>query len=404
MVFFLQSSIPGYFGIGSIESYSSKAYQLLIVFGLTAYFFRVLLENKIRLLVVDKYLFLLIVFFLLSGLSSTYYSPLRMFVGTFDIVKYLSLILVLRAVAIEEEVVEKIINIFTSIMVFAVYVAIIQQLLAQLNIYQITPTIKGFIYETPSIFGHTGFGMLCGLLFAVLFYKPDKSSYEKRAMLLAALGVVLTTSRMAYLFLITFFVINFLRAGKIKSMLAPVIIGIVLVVFVGFWKNFYDEAHYMSSNPDQLLRTYSMDRGIAIARDHPLLGTGPGTYGAVVSFLTKSPVYGDYMFSKKWYAFCSKFNSIDNFIPQLIAEGGAIGAFLFFLFWLKTSKYLALQTNRFSWFGKALSVSLICIIPMFFGSGLNLQIVTFFLWSLIGVYISYSRMANNRLKQVLITA
>jgi len=364
--------------------------EFIIISGLVIYSIMILMQRRVAILEIDKYLLLLTVFFIFSGLLSNYFSYTRISLGTFDIVKNLSLILVFRFATIDDTELNMAIGFFIRIMFFATIIAIVQEILTISGIHQVLTDYKGWLYAATSFIGHTVFGLLSCLLFSILFFKPSKTSFEQKAFILSIIGIIISGSRMSYIFFALFLLIHLIKSHKLDKKVFQFLIFIFLILAMGFWKHFYYEIMLFIKSPVSLLRTHGFERGIAIFMDNPILGMGPGTYGGMVSFLTNSPSYAIYNFSSHWFSYCKGFRSIDNFFPQLIAEGGIIGTAIFFIFWFKVSHFLFSQKHDFSWLGNALGMSLLCILPILFGSGLNLQIITFMLWSLIGMFIAYS--------------
>jgi O-antigen ligase len=72
-------------------------------------------------------------------------------------------------------------------------------------------------------------------------------------------------------------------------------------------------------------RGYALVKSLEIWKDHPLMGSGPGTYGGVVSLIYNSSIYDQYNFESRWFNFMQGPRSLDQFWPQCLAEMGIVG-------------------------------------------------------------------------------
>lgn len=117
-------------------------------------------------------------------------------------------------------------------------------------------------------------------------------------------------------------------------------------------------------------RLFFLMKGIEIFKDHPILGTGFGTYGSAASMNWEPPIYEEYGLPYGFYA--------DNEYIKDLVETGLIGVILFGAFLL--SILYAYRTRHFA--------VLFCIAVGWFGLFYNVfevQIVAYLLWLLLGI-------------------
>lgn len=117
-------------------------------------------------------------------------------------------------------------------------------------------------------------------------------------------------------------------------------------------------------------RLFFLKKGIQIWKDNVLMGTGFGTYGSAASMGWRPPLYERYGLTYGFYA--------DNEYIKDLVETGIVGLCLFFVFWISI-----LWNNRKNSF----NILMCCMVGCFglFYNVFEVQIVTFLLWSYLGV-------------------
>lgn len=124
----------------------------------------------------------------------------------------------------------------------------------------------------------------------------------------------------------------------------------------------------VQSNADG--RLYFVKTGLKVFKDYPILGTGFGTYGSAASMGWEPPLYEEYGLPYGFYS--------DNEYIKDLVETGIIGVLLLIAFCV--SILYSYRKNIFSIF--------FCIIIGWFGlfyNVLEVQIVAFLFWSILGV-------------------
>ncbi len=125
----------------------------------------------------------------------------------------------------------------------------------------------------------------------------------------------------------------------------------------------FDEKIITSSQSNG--RLYGIKKGLEIVKDHPIFGTGFGTYGSSASLICGSPIYKEYDIEDNFYA--------DNEYIKIFVEGGILGLFAFVAFLASV-----LYTYR-----RSLFKILVCVIMGGLGLFYNIfevQILSFLFW------------------------
>lgn len=201
---------------------------------------------------------------------------------------------------------------------------------------------------------------LCIVFFLVIFFRQRFSWHTYAGLILIAGTVVLTYSRGSLLaFAIGLLVVSFLR--KNWRMVGRTVLAFAVAVML-----IYLPAKAMSGltsdGPEQSVeeiadsdsmrfnlfverflemfsgetieksatdgRIYIVLKGVEIFLDHPVIGTGLGTYGDTASLFYKSPIYEAYDIKDGLYT--------DNQYVQILVETGIVGALLVLLFFWRT--------------------------------------------------------------------
>ena len=119
-------------------------------------------------------------------------------------------------------------------------------------------------------------------------------------------------------------------------------------------------------------RLHYLLKGIEIFKNHPILGTGFGTYGSAASLNWNPPIYEKYNLTYGFY-------SDNEYIKELVETGvlgvGLLCAFFFLIFFEnKSNKIIVLLLLSLSWLGLFYNV-------------LEVQIVAFLFWLMLGLNV-----------------
>jgi len=178
--------------------------------------------------------------------------------------------------------------------------------------------------------------------------------------------ILLTMSRSALIFLLIYLIFEFLTNKKtlkykIINNIIPIILSVIIVLTSNYLKNIIDYSNtrqnttddeiqevlddkyesvegsnsitdrFNEINNDRVIesskyngRLYSINKGLEIFKDYPIIGTGFGSYGSSASLIIQSKIYNDYNIPDKFYA--------DNDYIKVLVETGAIGFCIYILF------------------------------------------------------------------------
>jgi O-antigen ligase len=128
---------------------------------------------------------------------------------------------------------------------------------------------------------------------------------------------------------------------------------------------------------NESLRIQVKQKAWAVLKDYPITGSGPGTFGGVVSFKYGSALFKKYKINKWHFSYMKKFGSLDQFWPQILAELGVIGTAIFILLlavlmivFVRAGKMASSTAQRGLFLGSAVATVYICI--YLFSCGLNM--------------------------------
>jgi hypothetical protein len=291
------------------------------------------------------YIFFTLFTFCLSGLLSMIYNEIpiqQAFLGIFDYIKNFLPIILLPAIPFSRMDLNKLYSLLLKLAIFLVLIGILQEILWILNIsvpYLGEPIENRFgFWRVPSLLGHPNLLGLYSILFFVLNYSLCPKLNRVNLLLLA--GILLSGSKfiwgatLVFLFIFALRKIHFsLRIKAKKLILCLTCLTIILMISPYLYQKSLQDfsPHYY--------RGYALKKSLEIWNDHLMLGSGPGTYGGVVSLMYNSSVYDQYNFESRWFDFMQGPRSLDQFWPQCLAEMGILGFISFatlilLLFWL----------------------------------------------------------------------
>jgi putative inorganic carbon (hco3(-)) transporter len=251
---------------------------------------------------------------------------------------------------------------------------------------------------------------------AVLFLLEFSKGKERKwlyAFLSLFTGVLLLTYSRGTWIAIAVGIIVYLIASKHWKILKPLvisgIIGLVLVYLpvnagVGFFQSIGGEGgsdhgsggignRFKETFDDENLelmsqsgRFFYIKKGFEVFKDHPVTGTGFGTFGGSATLSYGSPIYDEYGIRSDIYG--GKYFYSDNQYIQVIAETGAIGVVLF-------AAFLLLMLGLF-WKHRKEGAFPKLMIALWFATGVSgmyyniweLKLYTMFFFIILGAYAS----------------
>ncbi|MBN2400243.1 MAG: O-antigen ligase family protein [Candidatus Aminicenantes bacterium] len=196
------------------------------------------------------------------------------------------------------------------------------------------------LLRTPSLTIHPNlFGLFT--LLVLTYYLFTKRKVNPLVFLALYGGIFFCLSRIVGLSFIVLAGIQFLRGRK--WMVFPTI---PLAIFLFLMGSYFDSNVIKSKNPRMAtyfgvqthytpqmssIRSQLREKALAVFNDHPVAGSGPGTFGGIVSFKYRPELFKKYKVIQWQYDSLKKFGSLDQFWPQLLAELGVVGTSIFVL-------------------------------------------------------------------------
>ena len=188
------------------------------------------------------------------------------------------------------------------------------------------------VSSATSIFAHHGtFGSLmgAGMALSIGLKFGTKNNKWLYITCVLSLGLIASTVRRSIIGIIlgTLFVMLFYRKFRIPKKYTYYFLGIITlasIIFSGRFSNMIEgteEEYGTNIHP----RYYLYYGAYEIAKEKPLLGEGPGTYGSYVSIIKDSKIYQKYKIS------VLDQHKADTFWPMILGEYGILGTIAFSL-------------------------------------------------------------------------
>ncbi|MBI5099729.1 MAG: O-antigen ligase family protein [Nitrospirae bacterium] len=249
------------------------------------------------------------------------------------------------------------------------------------------------IFRTQSLTYHAYILGLFNLLILTIYFYTEKRVKIKTVIPLLS-GVLLSVTRMALGGLIF---VTLMQIGKRSKLfiLLLLIISIFALTRINTNNNFNMPAILNLSLPKNEesvnindIRMYTRYKAVAIWKEHPFIGVGPGMFGGIVSFKYNSHIYEEYNFIQMGWL--KQIRSIEQFWFQILAEMGVIGSLLFInLIIILLITLYKLREQDMSQDMKNLLLALIVFIPCILiytiGSGINIAPVLFTYCAFVGI-------------------
>ncbi|PIC64447.1 polymerase [Sporosarcina sp. P13] len=266
------------------------------------------------------------------------------------------------------------------------------------------------------------FGIV-GLIYLQHIYKDNKYKWTFRVLLVLFLGIlVLTYSRGTWISALIFGVVFIVMTRKWYLLKRLVVAGVTSIILIYYPVNFAVQYVQELSVEDKVQtpttgsiggrfgetfdeknlalmtesgRFFYIRKGFEIFSDHPVTGTGFGSFGGSATLSYGSPIYDHYGISSDIYG--GKYFYSDNQYIQVITETGVIGVLIFALFLLSMlwSFWKARKTN----FGAFM-------IALWFSTGVSgmyyniweLKMYTLFYFILLGAFVAFSKLQEQQSK------
>lgn len=247
-------------------------------------------------------------------------------------------------------------------------------------------------------------------------YQQTKYKWTFRVLLVLFFGIlVLTYSRGTWISAVTFGVVFILMTRKWYLLKRLVIAGVASIILIYYPVNLavqyitelgvtvdekpsgagsiggrfgetFDEKNLALMTESG--RFYYIRKGFEIFGDHPITGTGFGSFGGSATLSYGSPIYDHYGISSDIYG--GKYFYSDNQYIQVIAETGVIGVLIFAVFLLSMLWFF--WKSRHTNFG-------VFMIALWFSTGVSgmyyniweLKMYTLFYFILLGTFVAFSK-------------
>ncbi|ARK25460.1 polymerase [Sporosarcina sp. P37] len=259
------------------------------------------------------------------------------------------------------------------------------------------------------------FGII-GIIYLQHVYQHNKYKWTFRVLLVLFFGIlILTYSRGTWISAVTFGTVFILMTRKwylLKRLAVAGIASIILIYYPinlavqfiqelgveieqkphsagsigGRFGETFDEKNLALMTESG--RFYYIRKGFEIFGDHPITGTGFGSFGGSATLSYGSPIYAHYGISSDIYG--GKYFYSDNQYIQVIAETGVVGVLIFAVFLL--SMLWLFWKSRHTNFG-------VFMIALWFSTGISgmyyniweLKMYTLFYFILLGAFVALGK-------------
>lgn len=271
------------------------------------------------------------------------------------------------------------------------------------------------LVNNPNTLALIMFFAICAAFYLQWLYKGEKYRVILWISQIAFTGMlVLTLSRGTWIVAVVFLIVFMLLARKwklLKNIVITVIAAIAIVYFPTNWgvivydkldlgdgeaitggignrfKETVDEENLELMNASG--RLFYIKKGFEVFKDHPVTGTGFGSFGGSATLSYGSPIYEEYGIRSDIYGGKNFYS--DNQYIQVIAETGAVGVVLFAAFLLAMLGMM--WKERHTTFAKYL-------VALWFATGVagffyniwELKIYTMFFFMLLGVFAAKQKL------------
>ncbi|GEM_PF-2510199 len=343
----------------------------------------------------------------ISSMALNGVQPLQGLFGVYDLLKNIMFLFAFQMLRFDDRDLKWLVSAFKYIGIVLAVFALTGELLAfffEAGIGVLVAEHARYgLYRVISLSGqgnHNYIGIFGVFVFSIVFSRPEKRPGDHAALWLAALLILLTFSRQAWLgFLVMLFFLSRLNARLAFALLTVPL----LITALSFYEDISDIlTDGMSYDPENYFRLYAFIYSLKILGEHIILGLGPGTFGGLASILFESGVYEEWPYFFREYAF--RINGIDQFWPVIWAETGVVGFLAYSMIFV--ALYSRLREAR-AFFGKngdlymnrlgsALAGFTLVIVIMGFAGGLNSAFVIVSYLGMSGIYLSRFREKSGR--------
>ena len=360
--------------LGLLETYISSYLKLIPDALVVTLFILVLITKKVNIFI--KKVDLLFILFLTMGAISTFinkYSLYTYLVQLRSITIYYFLYFILRNYVIKDRQIKKInitLKVITIILfIHSVIEIIFNKMILFPSIWASSIKYADNFTRSYGLFNNPNTLALFALMTYIFLDENDKQKDCLYKTMLITI-VLLSMSRSTIIFFIAFILYKILFSKKkikykLLTYILPIIIGILTLLGVITLKNAINYKNDRQNTKDDNIqfsdtikendtinnvldrfeemtsteiiesskyngRLYSINKGLEIFSDYPILGTGFGSYGSASSLINGSKIYNKYNIESNFYS--------DNEYIKVLVETGIIGFIIYIILYVYIMK------------------------------------------------------------------
>lgn len=298
----------------------------------------------------NTFVFVIFIIITLINIILKRYDGFAYFEEIFNYLKFIILFEIFSLMKIDEKRYKKFMLIFIIVNLISMILGILSYHFSSVIGYIEGNKYRNGRLRIAGLSGHPislGFGALFCIIY-LIESKKNKFFSKFLSFVIVAIfiySLILTQDRLATMLLVMYLFIKIVLVAikKVRANVKKVIPFIIFIVisFCSILFMIKSEAinNYLKDDMEDTIRMFALQKSSEIFVDHPLLGTGIGTFGCRASIKYDSYVYTSYDFDRfKSLMYSSAGNIFESYLSKIIIETGVVGILFFAYFFLKYYK------------------------------------------------------------------
>jgi len=330
----------------SITGFKIRTSEVILLSLNLLYFISILnrVILKLKLNKLEIYFFMFIFTILISTIVNYEFNILQKLLGSYYLIKSLSVLMLVKIYGLTEKYLKYIYNIIIYSALISVSIQLFQ-LIPNINTISFgiipEPYIKeNFIRCTGLLGGVNRSALLLVIAFLVQRMKGDSLWNPKTFIFIV--GLLLASSNLNIVLFLMIITFDIIRNYKLSSIPFLIIVGVFVAILGGSLFFRATQTFTLAVEHGTYFRLSAFITSIDVLSDNLLFGVGPGMYGGSVASIFGSPVHIQYnTFNYFLGSNATMPDTIDMFWPHFWAEVGIFGLFAFlsiFIVLLKSNK------------------------------------------------------------------
>lgn len=307
----------------------------------------------------NTFVFVVFIIITLSNVIFKQYNGFAYFEEIFNYLKLIILFEIFSLLKIDEKRYKKFMLLFIIVNLISMILGIMSYHFSSVIGYIEGSKFRNGKLRIAGLAGHPISLGFCSLFCIIYLVEKKKDSIMNKILsflliLIFIYALLLTQDRLATMLLVMYLLIKtiLVTLKKVRANVKKVVPFIVFIIlgFCGIVFMIKSESinNYLKDDMEDTIRMFALQKSAEIFVDHPLLGTGIGTFGCRASIKYDSYVYNDYNFDRfKSLMYSSSGNIFESYLSKIIIETGIVGILFFAYFFFKYYKRAVINKNFF---------------------------------------------------------